>query len=979
MLFLTTTSETLSLVTTGTVDWAVTWVDMTDAGALAGSDQGSSSGTFTIVASPAAATQRQVKVISVVSTGGTITAQVKKGTVVLTSTVTLQDGYRLSYLDTVGWQVFKADGSVLGSGGGGGSVSPLTTKGDLYTYSSADARLPVGTNGQVLKADSTASTGLVWAAAPDGKQTPTYIPAGETFTVQPNSQVLYVENIAVDGSLVLDGDLINVASTPAFAGGTDTQLQYNNGTAFGGTNGLTWNNSTPSLGVFGSTIKQATDSITYNPSVIWSLGNTTTANRFDLILEGATYTDNNRQGGRLTLGGDSSPGVGAAFLVAGKGLYGTNGAACTISGGDAQGSGTPGTLYLQSGRNDYGVRGTVELYGNEVKIKTGAGFEYTIFTQYGSYNLFDPLTITYSTGTSGQVLTSRGSTLTPLWTDPSGVTSFNTRTGAVTLSSTDITTALGFTPTSVAGSTTQIQYNLAGVSAASAALTFVDTPGSSTADLTLGSGGYTSTLTFNAATVLTAYPSGSIRLQSSRALDFLGGTGVMDTRAGGQFYASSGDTVYTPTGETVPGGSIDIAGSDVTTAYQSTGNVSISTGVLPTGIAGGYVSGATITAEALTNTSSVMTGGRVVLDGASTSVTPNRLTVGPDGLKYNGAQLVESFNTRVGAVTLTSGDVTTALGFTPGAVTSVAASVPAFLSVTGSPITTSGTLAITLSGTALPVANGGTGQTTATAAFDGLAPAQTGNSGKYLTTNGTTTSWGTVSAGTPAGSNTQVQFNSSGAFGGSSSLTYASNNLRVGNSGTDGSLQLGTYGTYVAAVGRVLRLLTAAATGGATLAGNIEGIAGNYVGTDTAYGSIFHAEGGTIYGGGNTYFNSGDYYSGGTTTYGGRFFAQGASSSGAGSVRISTAGTDRLRIGPNGEFQLGSGWAAGSSGQTLTSSGSSTAPTWAYPAPVYTLTTLPTPVAGLMITVSNANSGAGALCYSDGSTWKDAGTHATVA
>ena len=51
---------------------------------------------------------------------------------------------------------------------------------------------------------------------------------------------------------------------------------------------------------------------------------------------------------------------------------------------------------------------------------------------------------------------------------------------------------------------------------------------------------------------------------------------------------------------------------------------------------------------------------------------------------------------------------------TTGTVTSVAATVPAFLSVAGSPITTSGTLAITLSGTALPVANGGTGVTTST-------------------------------------------------------------------------------------------------------------------------------------------------------------------------------------------------------------------------------------------------------------------------
>jgi hypothetical protein len=47
-----------------------------------------------------------------------------------------------------------------------------------------------------------------------------------------------------------------------------------------------------------------------------------------------------------------------------------------------------------------------------------------------------------------------------------------------------------------------------------------------------------------------------------------------------------------------------------------------------------------------------------------------------------------------------------------GTVTSVAATVPSFLSVAGSPITTSGTLAITLSGTALPSANGGTGATT---------------------------------------------------------------------------------------------------------------------------------------------------------------------------------------------------------------------------------------------------------------------------
>jgi hypothetical protein len=50
----------------------------------------------------------------------------------------------------------------------GGSASPLTTKGDLYGYSTTNARVAVGTNGQVLTADSTAATGVAWASAAAG-------------------------------------------------------------------------------------------------------------------------------------------------------------------------------------------------------------------------------------------------------------------------------------------------------------------------------------------------------------------------------------------------------------------------------------------------------------------------------------------------------------------------------------------------------------------------------------------------------------------------------------------------------------------------------------------------------------------------------------------------------------------------------------------------------------------------------------------
>ena len=89
------------------------------------------------------------------------------------------------------------------------------------------------------------------------------------------------------------------------------------------------------------------------------------------------------------------------------------------------------------------------------------------------------------------------------------------------------------------------------------------------------------------------------------------------------------------------------------------------------------------------------------------------------------------------STTYLRGDGTWAtIGATSGTVTSVAMTVPSFLSVSGSPITSSGTLAVTLSGTALPIANGGTGSTSTT--FVNLASNVTGtlpvaNGGTNLT------------------------------------------------------------------------------------------------------------------------------------------------------------------------------------------------------------------------------------------------------
>jgi hypothetical protein len=50
-----------------------------------------------------------------------------------------------------------------------GAVSPLTTKGDIWGYSTLDARIPIGSNNQVLTADSTQALGLKWATPAGGK------------------------------------------------------------------------------------------------------------------------------------------------------------------------------------------------------------------------------------------------------------------------------------------------------------------------------------------------------------------------------------------------------------------------------------------------------------------------------------------------------------------------------------------------------------------------------------------------------------------------------------------------------------------------------------------------------------------------------------------------------------------------------------------------------------------------------------------
>lgn len=112
------------------------------------------------------------------------------------------------YVDVIYFKSFKLF-AVLNKGGtGASSFLPLTTKGDLLTYSTVLARLGVGANDTVLTADSTQATGLKWATASTGW------PYSNVLTVDPSDP---------------DADYSTITSAIAGASAGDTLL-IGNGT-----------------------------------------------------------------------------------------------------------------------------------------------------------------------------------------------------------------------------------------------------------------------------------------------------------------------------------------------------------------------------------------------------------------------------------------------------------------------------------------------------------------------------------------------------------------------------------------------------------------------------------------------------------------------------------------------------------------------------------------------------------------------------
>jgi hypothetical protein len=141
--------------------------------------------------------------------------------------------------------------------GGGGSTS-VTTKGDIQGYDTAANRIPVGTNGQGLVADSSQALGLKWANQAT-------IFSVTALDANNSASKVHVLSITVPANTWADGETIY------FSYVTDTK--QNSGGAMNLTAGLTWNGNSQNM-TAASVANSGTEGFAFREVAVTRVGTT---------------------------------------------------------------------------------------------------------------------------------------------------------------------------------------------------------------------------------------------------------------------------------------------------------------------------------------------------------------------------------------------------------------------------------------------------------------------------------------------------------------------------------------------------------------------------------------------------------------------------------------------------------------------------------------------------------------------------------